>query len=366
MWMDEMVKLWGLTWRALEKWIARLDLAQAKAKLVSDFCYCWPVACEVGRGEEEKGAWLEVEGLRHALIERIDLSQAYVPHNVALGGRAAADGLMLYGLNGTGKSSVMKAVGICVVLAQAGWPVPASAMRWAPFRAVLTRIVGADNLFRGRSTFATEMFELRSILDRHDAHTLVLGDELCHGTESDSQMALIVATVARLASRSSKFVMATHNHPVATHPVVRGLARVKVAHLASRREGDHIVYSRELVEGAGDPLYGIEVAEALQLPADVVRMAYEIREGGEGGGGGRSSRYHSAYRLGMCEICGEVPASETHHLMMQAGGERDGVFMHQQSNLVGICEGCHVRAHTAGITWRKVSLASGLTKLEPA
>jgi len=59
----------------------------------------------------------------------------------------------------------------------------------------MTRIVGNDDLFSGQSSFAVEMSELRSILKRSNAYSLVLGDEICHGTETKSAISLVAASL---------------------------------------------------------------------------------------------------------------------------------------------------------------------------
>ena len=111
------------------------------------------------------------------------------------------DGILLYGTNAVGKTSFIRALGISVIMAQAGLYVPASSYKYKPYKYIFTRILGNDNLFKGLSTFAVEMSELRTILRLADKNSLVLGDELCSGTESISAVSIFVAGVfLKLAS----------------------------------------------------------------------------------------------------------------------------------------------------------------------
>ena len=84
----------------------------------------------------------------------------------------------MYGVNAVGKSSYMKSVGLSIILAQSGCYVPAKSFKYSPFKHLFTRISNNDNIFKGQSTFAVEMSELRAILKRCNNNSLVLGDEL--------------------------------------------------------------------------------------------------------------------------------------------------------------------------------------------
>ena len=109
---------------------------------------------------------------------------------------------------------LIKSVGIAVIMAQAGLYVPCSSFRYSPYTRIFTRILGADNIFKGLSTFAVEMSELRAILNQADENSLVLGDELCSGTESDSALSIFTAGLEHLHAKKSTFLFATHFHEV--------------------------------------------------------------------------------------------------------------------------------------------------------
>ena len=115
-------------------------------------------------------------------------------------------------------------------------------------------------MWGGQSTFTVEMTEFREILRAADAHSLVLGDELCSGTESLSATALVAAGVEELAARHTKFVFATHLHELSTLPDIVNLPNVRLAHLRVQYDEvrDVLIYERTLAPGSGSALYGLQ------------------------------------------------------------------------------------------------------------
>ena len=107
-------------------------------------------------------AFFEAKDLRHPLIEHLQKSEIYVPNDISLG--SDNYGTLLFGTNAVGKSSLIRSIGIAIVLAQSGMFVPCSSFVYRPYMQLFTRILGNDNIFKGLSTFAVEMSELRTIL----------------------------------------------------------------------------------------------------------------------------------------------------------------------------------------------------------
>ena len=164
-------------WTTMEKWIGMVDMSLTLAKIAKERGYVKPELCE---GEE---GGIQATGLRHPLLESIQTRLEYVKHDVSLGFDAER-GWLLYGMNASGKSSLMKSIGVNVLLAQAGSFVPATKFQLKPFKSILTRILNQDSIWAGLSSFAVEVSELRDIFQKADTRSLVLGDELCSGTES--------------------------------------------------------------------------------------------------------------------------------------------------------------------------------------
>ena len=178
-------------------------------------------------------SYIMAKELRHPIIERLDQSTIYIPNDISIGNNdeITQNGMLLSGTNASGKSSLMKAVGLNIIMAQAGFFVAASEFTYHPYQRLMTRILNADNIFRGESSFAVEMGELRGILKRADCNSLVLGDELCSGTENTSAQSIFASSVIHLNKRDCSFIFATHLHQLTSMPEIMELARVKSFHL---------------------------------------------------------------------------------------------------------------------------------------
>ena len=115
-------------------------------------------------------------------------------------------------MNSAGKSSLMKSIGLNIIMAQAGMYVPCERLRYYPYKNIYSRIPGGDDIFKGQSTFVGEISELRNILKSADDRTLVIGDELCSGTETNSAIAIVCTGILDLIKKKSSFIFATHLH----------------------------------------------------------------------------------------------------------------------------------------------------------
>jgi len=334
-------------WEILESWISEIDMI---------LCYC-RVAEERGFSRPvlniQSSSHLDIRGLRHPLIESIQTRSEYVKHDVAL--NDSCKGWLVYGMNASGKSSLMKAVGIAVLLAQSGSYVPATYMSYSPFHSVLTRILNQDNLWAGLSSFTVEMSELREILRRADRHSLVLGDELCSGTESVSATSLVAAGIQTLLKAGSRFLFATHFHGLTKvfSTLPEGLA---VWHLRVKYDAvlEKLFYDRSLHPGPGSTLYGLEVARAMDLPKDFLELATTYRRGLMGAVNEEeapASKWNKEIKRRFCEICGvdAVRELEVHHIRERnqaiKGHFSDGSSMNHVRNLVVLCELCHDKHH---------------------
>jgi DNA mismatch repair protein MutS len=186
----------------LIEFVANIDVANSNAKCALQMQLTRPII--------EEGNFYEAIALRHPIIESNEKSGIYVPNDVFLGENNATKhnhitlnasdgehvkGVLLYGINSSGKSSLMKSIGISVVLAQAGFFVPAVEMRFSMYEKIFTRILSQDNLYKGLSTFSVEMMELKNIFNRADSKSLVLGDEISQGTETESALAIVSSSI---------------------------------------------------------------------------------------------------------------------------------------------------------------------------
>jgi DNA mismatch repair protein MutS len=352
--------------------VSAVDMIQNRCYVARKYNYCRPVIAGV-EAEGDATSFVRATGLRHCLIERINEDECYVTNDVSLG----ADGILLYGTNAVGKTSLIRAVGVAVIMAQAGFYVPASTFVYRPYRAIMTRILGNDNLFKGLSTFVVEMSELRVILRMADTHTLVLGDELCSGTEMDSAISIFVAGLQHLYRAGASFIFATHLHEIATYSEIREMApRLRLAHMRVfyDKSCDTLVYDRKLQDGAGESMYGLEVCKSLHLPDDFLENANTIRVKYRGVSmktptasildDAVPSRYNAAKLRRLCELCREKKGTEVHHLQHQESADSNDFIGHihknHPANLASICEDCHREIHTGGVEHVKVKTGKGV------
>jgi DNA mismatch repair protein MutS len=349
-------------------YVMEMDLLQCKAYTAHKYNYCKPVIQNaLNEAGKNKKSFFNFTGIRHPLIEHLQTNELYVTNDLKLAGASeagaseAAQGILLYGTNAVGKTSFIKSVGIAVIMAQAGLYVPCNTFTYQPYRNVFTRILGNDNLFKGLSTFAVEMTELRTILTMADAHSLVLGDELCSGTESDSALSIFTAGLEILHKRESTFLFATHFHEINKYEEITNLTRLKMMHMAVHynKEKNLLVYDRKLREGPGESMYGLEVCKSLNLPEDFLQRAHDIRmkyNPEKQNMLALSPTHFNAKKLvGNCELCKKHKASEVHHLQHQKNASSsneyilntDGQNFHKNhvANLLNICEGCHKKIH---------------------
>jgi DNA mismatch repair protein MutS len=297
---------------------------------------------------------ISVENLRHPLIEAQKTQSKYVTHNVSLGNESSS-GWLLYGMNASGKSSLMKALGLATLLAQVGSYVPATKMTLCPFHKIATRILNQDNLWAGLSSFAVEMSELREIFQVADDRTLVLGDELCSGTESVSATSIVAAGIEWLHKAGSKFVLATHLHDLTSLPLITTLPSLSIWHLhvEYNHARDILIYHRDLKPGPGSSMYGLEVARALHLPADMIEAAFKIRRiltGETAIEDSKVSIWNSNLIKNSCSRCGSFSNLHTHHIQERhetaTTRNLDGTALHGLRNLTVLCESCHEKHHS--------------------
>ena len=334
------------------QFITLIDMIYTKSAIAKKYNYCKPNIVKSAK------SFVDAKNLRHCLIERFQSNELYVTNDITLGD-TKTDGILLYGTNAVGKTTIIRALGISIIMAQAGLYVPCSEFNYMPYKYIFTRIIGNDNIFKGLSTFAVEMSELRTILRLTNENSLILGDELCSGTETLSAISIFVAGIQKLHKSRSSFIFATHLHEIVDYTEISSLDSVKLKHMAViyDKERDMLVYDRKLKDGPGNSMYGLEVCKSLSLPQDFLDAAYEIRTKYHPEGTSplslKTSRYNAKKIVGVCEKCGKNTGTEVHHLQHQAEADKSGVIkngdavFHKNNlaNLMTVCEACHKEEH---------------------
>jgi len=344
-----------------------IDMLYTKCSIAKKYKYCKPNIVKSDK------SFVDAKKLRHCLIERFQSNEQYVSNDVVLGNNNT-DGILLYGTNAVGKTTIIRALGISIIMAQAGLFVPSSEFNFMPYKYIFTRIIGNDNIFKGLSTFAVEMSELRTILRLSDENSLILGDELCSGTETQSAISIFIAGIQKLYKCKSSFIFATHIHEIIDYDEISCLESVKLKHMSViyDKEQDKLIYDRKLKDGPGNCMYGLEVCKSLNLPQDFLDAAYEIRMKYHPEVASilslKTSRYNSKKIIGMCEKCGKNVGTEVHHLQYQKDSDSNGIIFNTDgiihkntlANLLSICEYCHDSIHKNNIKFKKVKTTKGI------
>ena len=347
--------------------ITLIDILYTKATIAKKYNYCKP---QIVKSDK---SFVDAKKLRHCLIEQLQNNELYVTNDIILG-NGKNDGLLLYGTNAVGKTSFIRALGISLIMAQSGLFVPCSSFDYYPYNYIFTRILGNDNIFKGLSTFAVEMSELRTILRLADKNSLILGDELCSGTENTSAISIFVAGIQKLHQCQSSFIFATHLHEIVNYDEITNLTSVSLKHMAViyDKEKDVLVYDRKLRDGPGNNLYGLEVCKSLSLPNDFLEAAYNIRMKYNPESSSllslKTSHYNSKKIVSLCEKCGKNMGTEVHHLQHQNDANDDGIIQtadnmfhkNKLANLMTLCESCHNDFHKKDIKHKRVKTTKGV------
>ncbi len=332
--------------------IGNLDVAVSSAICAKKYNYTKPQIVE-----ESYHPFMKIEGLRHPIIESREENGIYIPNDISFD--EDKRGMLLYGINSSGKSSLMKSVGIAIVMAQAGFFVPAKSMKFSLFDKIFTRIVSTDNLYKGLSTFAIEMLELKNIFNRANRYSLILGDEICHGTETSSALAIVASAVRKLIRLESFFIFATHLHQLTSLKEILELKELEFCHLSVKydQKSDKLIYDRKLKEGSGSSLYGLEFAKYLHLDREFLKEAYAIRDEYfdditdlNALKKKKRSKYNKNLYLSKCALC-DKPVEDVHHIKAQSlfDTQTQHYDKNHKFNLIPLCKEHHKKVHQGKI-----------------
>ena len=345
--------------------VAQFDFLLSGAKCANKFYYNKPTINNLYNNK----SYFKATQLRHPIIERINIETEYIPTDIQLGCESNnefqdefQDGILLFGLNSAGKSTLQKAIGIAVIMAQIGYFVPATNFEFYPYKSIITRISSRDNMFKGLSTFGLELVELSAILKRNSENTLIIADELCSGTEHISSLVIVMTMIKMLSEARASFITATHLHDICKFESLDKIQNVKKYHLHVEcdEKTNKLIYDRSLRKGSGSSFYGLIVAK--HIINDIKFSSYTTEYMNEYNGfalnSEKKSKYNSKLFIQSCEVCGKIPKDdeiplETHHINFQRDCNSDGFintkkYLHKnhKSNLVVLCHKCHDKIDT--------------------
>ncbi|HXW96221.1 MAG TPA: DNA mismatch repair protein MutS, partial [Gemmatimonadales bacterium] len=226
--------------------LARIDIWASLAETAVLHRYVRPAVHD--------GLSLTLRQCRHPVIERLMAREAFIPNDVRFD--PAERVLLVTGPNMAGKSTILRQIGLSVILAQMGSFVPAEAAEIGVVDRLFTRVGASDNLARGQSTFMVEMSETSAILHNATSRSLVLLDEIGRGTSTYDGVAIAWAVTEHLHDVvGCRTMFATHYHELMQLP--EQLAHARNLNVAVREAGDQVVFLHRLEAGGTDRSYGI-------------------------------------------------------------------------------------------------------------
>lgn len=250
-----------------------LDVSAALAKLAQDENYSRPLV--------DDSRAFEIRGGRHPVVElalKKSGGDSFVANDADLGPEASEEIghiWLITGPNMAGKSTFLRQNALIAVLAQMGSFVPAAEAHIGVVDRLFSRVGAADDLARGRSTFMVEMVETAAILNQAGDRSLVILDEIGRGTATFDGLSIAWATIEHLHEvNRSRALFATHYHELTA--LSAKLDRLSNATVSVKEWNGEVIFLHEIVPGAADRSYGIQVAKLAGLPTKVVERSKQV------------------------------------------------------------------------------------------
>ncbi len=259
--------------KAAAQGLSILDVSAALAKLAQDENYVRP--------HVDDSRAFDIRGGRHPVVERAlkkSGGDSFVANDANLGPDTDEDIghiWLITGPNMAGKSTFLRQNALIAVLAQMGSFVPAAEAHIGVVDRLFSRVGAADDLARGRSTFMVEMVETAAILNQAGDRSLVILDEIGRGTATFDGLSIAWATIEHLHEvNRSRALFATHYHELTA--LSAKLERLSNATVSVKEWKGDVIFLHEIVPGAADRSYGIQVAKLAGLPATVVERSRQV------------------------------------------------------------------------------------------
>jgi DNA mismatch repair protein MutS len=344
--------------------ITMIDFTYSAACCARAYNYCRPVVVT------SDSSFVEARECRHPLKERIDMS-IYIPNDITI--NKECRGVLVEGINGSGKSLLIKTMANCVILAQMGMFVSAKEFKYSPYNSIMTRLSGSDDMKNSKSSFDIEVEELNTLLLNRNKKSLIIVDELCKGTEYHSALSATVSAMLLFLESDTSFMLTTHLHDINNKDLFHELHSQKnwqCFHMDFSTDDNKglTIYKYKVKPGTSTRLYGLEVAKAKGLENGFLDMAYKFRRRilneSDDILSTDKTRYNSQVYKNECNVCGTKENVHTHHINQQKDADANGFIGHfhknDPGNMIFLCEKCHTSLHNKEITHERYHTPSGL------
>jgi DNA mismatch repair protein MutS len=349
----------------LLKFVVKVDYVCNNVEISKRYHYCKP---ELEKSEESN---INATGLRHAIIERL-IDTEYVENDIIMDEKNTA--IIVFGLNSSGKSSLIKSVCLTIVMAQSGLYVPCTSFKYSIFKKLMVRLSSTDNLFKGQSSFVVEISELDIIFKNMDKNTLLVLDEAMRGTETDSALALSASCIMYFLSKKSKYIYAGHLHKIIEFKSIKNAIDselLKLYHLTVEITNDNIIFNRKLKKGMiEDTCYGLKIANHIFKNESIKDMANEFKNELLKMDGYYDDKlistkklYNNSMYVDSCSICESKKDLQVHHILEQASFINDinknnfKVLKNDMNNIVSLCSKCHNDEHHKKLSIKKKTMS---------
>ncbi len=263
--LREKLKIFLPAMRASSTKVANLDVFSTLSSIAKRYGYTRPDVDDQDR--------IVMSDSRHPVVERLLREGEFIPNDIRLDQDEKV--LIITGPNMAGKSTYLRQVALCVILAQMGSYIPTRDARIGIVDRIFTRIGASDDLTRGVSTFLAEMTETANILNNATVRSLLILDEIGRGTSTYDGLSIAWATIEHIVKNlKAKTLFATHYHELTE---LEGFSEeIKNYNLECKKWKDRIIFLRRVIPGSSPQSYGIDVAKLAGLPKSVIKRAKRI------------------------------------------------------------------------------------------
>jgi DNA mismatch repair protein MutS2 len=244
--------------------LSELDLAFAKAEFARVYDCCLP--------EFVAGRALRLHEIRHPLLEKTLRTQKQRPVPLTVELRAPQSLMVISGPNTGGKTVALKSVGIAVLMAQAGLPVPATEARLPVFGRVLADIGDQQSIEASLSTFSAHVQNIQAMVEAAEQNDLVLIDEIGSSTEPNEGAALAVAILEHFRAVGAMTFVTTHHSRLKAY----GAERPEAVNAAMEFDEATLSPTYRLLIGLPGKSSGLDTAERLGLRRSIVEKARQL------------------------------------------------------------------------------------------
>ena len=150
-----------------------------------------------------------------------------------------------------------------------------------------------------------------------------------------------------------QFILATHFHKLYDIDCIKEIKNIHFKHLSINFDNDKLIYGRKLLDGPGNNLYGLEIANFVIDDKDFISNAKKIRKEllyEDIDEYSKKSNYNSKLIMRSCSICGKIEKElDTHHIIEQNTFDNNNIFKNKLSNLVVLCQKHHNDVHNGNL-----------------